>query len=151
MIDPGTENQDPIYGIRICDAKGTPVLENSSDGRVWIRDELVIGTLASTVSIGYLEKTKLDTNFHEVFNANDNFIVYEDGEMVASKGTFTGTIYATGGKIGNMEIADIGALEYEVEIESDSGIAFKNGKGTKILTARLYKGTEEITEGITEY
>ena len=145
------EDEDPIYGIRICDPEGAPVLENASDGKVWIKNELKIGTLQSMVSIGYLPNVKENTDIHEVINANNSFIVYEDGEMVASKGTFTGTIYATGGKIGNMEIADIGALEYEVEIESDSGIAFKNGKGTKILTAKLYKGTEEITEGITKY
>jgi hypothetical protein len=30
--------------------------------------------------------------------------VHEDGSMVATDGQFTGVIYATGGKIGNMEI-----------------------------------------------
>lgn len=155
MIDSGTEDQDPIYGIRICDGSGAPVLENSSDGRVWIRDELVIGTLASTVSIGYLEKTKLDTDFHEVFNANDNFIIYEDGEMVASKGTFTGTIYATGGKIGNMEIADMGTPEYEIAIESSAGTVFKNlddlqdDEVVTILTATLYYGTTPATGNLS--
>lgn len=155
MIDSGTEDQDPIYGIRICDSSGAPVLENSSDGRVWIRDELVIGTLASTVSIGYLEKTKLDTDFHEVFNANDNFIIYEDGEMVASKGTFTGTIYATGGKIGNMEIADMGTPEYEIAIESSAGTVFKNlddlqdNEVVTVLTATLYYGTTPATGNLT--
>ena len=146
MLDVGLDNSDPIYGIRICDAQGAPVLENSSDGKVWIRDELKIGTLQSMVSIGYLPNTKKDTGIHEVINANSNFIVYEDGEMVASKGTFTGTIHATGGTIGNMEIADMGIPEYEVGIESSGGTVFKNlnslsdNAEVTTLTATLYYG-----------
>ena len=75
--------------------------------------------------------------------------------MVASKGTFTGTIYATGGKIGNMEIADMGTPEYEIGIESSAGTVFKNLDGLQddevvtILTATLYYGTTPATGNLS--
>ena len=71
--------------------------------------------------------------------------------MIATDGTFTGTIYATGGKIGNMDIQTLQESGFEVAIESDSGNIFKNDSGTKILTAYLYKGSTLVTEGITGY
>jgi hypothetical protein len=37
-------------------------------------------------------------------NANNKFFVYEDGSMKATEGEFTGTIHATGGTIGGVEI-----------------------------------------------
>jgi hypothetical protein len=78
-------------------------------------------------------------------------MVYEDGSMKATDGEFTGIIYATGGKIGNLDITSLEESSYQVAIESDTGTVFKNGVGIKILTARLYKGKDEITEGITGY
>ena len=143
-------NDKAIYGLQIKDETGQIVLENASDGKVWIRNELKIGTEdTSTVGLGYLNLTKPGTNIHEVFHAgqdNDKqFIVYEDGTMKASGGEFTGTIHATGGTIGNLSISELENFEasvYTVSIESDSGVFFKNGSGSKILTAYLYKGGE---------
>ena len=40
------------------------------------------------------------TEVHQVFNSNNNFIVYEDGSIVANDGTFSGVINATGGYFG---------------------------------------------------
>jgi hypothetical protein len=74
-----------------------------SNGKLWIRDELQIGNGASTVSLGYLKKTKKDTNdlktpseplykgdnlesIRQVFNAADKFIIHEDGSMRATDG-----------------------------------------------------------------
>jgi hypothetical protein len=37
-------------------------MTHGSDGRVWIRDELQIGTGTSMVTMGYLKKTKYDTS-----------------------------------------------------------------------------------------
>ena len=148
MLESG---QKSIYGIRISDVNGASVLESSSDGKVWIKNELKIGNLDSIVSMGYLSKTKKDTNCHEVFNANDKFIVYEDGEMIASQGTFTGTIYATGGTIGGMNIADLGKSSYEIEITSSNGLLFKNldfkeeKEEITILTATLYYGITPVS------
>lgn len=153
--DGGEDRNTPIYGIQLKDAESHIVLEHSTEGKVWIRNEIKIGADTSTVSIGYLDATKQtnDTNssIHEVINANSKFIVYEDGSMIATDGTFTGTIYATGGKIGNLDIQDLQESGFEVAIESDSGNIFKNETGTKILTAYLYKGSTLITEGITGY
>jgi hypothetical protein len=128
-----------IYGLRLTDEDGAIVMTHGSDGKVWIRDELMIGLGASMVSIGYLTGTKKDTSekldilyldeFHQpiskeelektrqVINAANKFIVHQDGSMVATDGVFTGTIYATGGKIGNMEIETLIDPGYEVAIE----------------------------------
>jgi len=141
--------------LQLKDSDGKIVLEQSSQGKVWIRNEIKIGDENSTVSIGYLKDTKIvngsSSNIHEVINANDKFVVYEDGSMVAKDGTFTGTIYATGGKIGNLDIESLQEGGLEVAIESDSGFVFKNETGIKKLTAYLYSGSTLITEGIGGY
>lgn len=138
------------------DEDGNVVLEQSSNGKVWIRNEIKIGASTSTVSIGYLDKYRIakdqnnnDWESHEVINANDKFIVYEDGSMKATDGEFTGIIYATGGKIGNMDISSLVGGIYEVVISSADGPFFKNGQGTKTLIAQLYNGSTEITEGLS--
>lgn len=59
--------------------------------------------------------TSLSEEKRQVFNANDNFIVYEDGSIQATNGnfsgnitgatgTFSGTIHASSGRIGGLEI-----------------------------------------------
>ena len=145
-------NENPVYGLRIRDGQGNIVLEHSSIGEVWIRNSMKIGNNKSTVEIGYLDGTKKEKlEVHEVINADDKFIVYEDGSMRATDGDFTGVINATGGQIGGVDIGFIVgsvATEYEVQIESDSVTIFKNGKGEKILTARIFQGFKEVTEGI---
>ena len=148
------QNSDgPIYGLQINDLEGRVVLENASDGRVWIRDELNIGyENQGNVKIGYLSEGKENADgkkIHEVIHAGDSedskFVVYEDGTMESKGGTFRGTIFATGGQIGNLQISEMGDLDlaiYNVVIESDSGVFFSNGTGTKTLTAYLYKGND---------
>ena len=164
-----------IYGLRLTDDNGAIVMTHGSDGRVWIRDELQIGTGTSMVTIGYLKKTKWDTsdylditylddsrnpitekelkNTHQVINAANKFIVHEDGSMVATDGIFTGTIYATGGKIGNMEIEALLDPGYEVaiEVEGNTGTIFETDGEVKILIAVLYKDGKPVTTGITGY
>ena len=157
----GEEKEIPLYGLRLTDWEGYTVLEQSSDGKMWIRDELKVGSGSSTVSIGYLKDTKAtkdkisvdfkdkdNSEIHQVINANNKFMVYEDGSMKATDGEFTGIIYATGGRIGNLEIEALPDPTYEVVIVSDSGAVFKED-GEKTLTAILYKGKEEITKGLT--
>lgn len=139
---------DPIYGIQLLDDEGNTVLEQSSYGKVWIKNEIKIGGSNSTVSIGYLSNIK-NENVHEVINANNKFIVYEDGSMTATEANITGIINAIGGQIGNLTIQEISSIGYQVSVESEDGNTFKNNEGTKILTARLYKGSEEITSNLT--
>ena len=164
-----------VYGLRLKDDEGYIVMEHGSDGRVWIRDELQIGTGTSAVAIGYLKNTKANTSnsldiiyrdenrqeiseeelskTHQVINASNKFIVHEDGSMVATDGQFTGIIYATGGKIGNMEIEQLIDTGYEVSIEvkENTGPIFDTDDEVKTLIAKLYKNGEEITSGIVSY
>ena len=165
------DSQDsPIYGLRINDGAGIPVIEHSSDGKVWIRNELKIGMDVSTVSIGYLTdrtpKEVLEIGkekpsvYQQVINANDKFIVYENGSMKATDGEFTGIIYATGGEIGGVKIASINNTEYEIAIEviEGTGSVFEKDGEQKTLCAYVYKkgqkfeqiATPEI-EGIISY
>jgi hypothetical protein len=68
--------------------------------------------------------------------------------MKAKGVNIEGTIYATGGKIGNLTIAEIAQSKYSVVIKSNSGTVFKNGTGSKILSAHLLEGETEITENL---
>lgn len=150
-----TSDTSPIYGIRISDADGAPVMETNSDGKLWIKNELKVGNgKDSTVSIGYLDKTRAGTEYHEVIHAGSNeensdqkFIVYEDGKMVASGGEFTGKIYATGGTIGGVEIEEL-SLGYEVRITSSEGAVFTEDGQVKTLVATLYKGATAIMQNV---
>lgn len=93
-----------IYGIKISDENEEEVLETDDSGKLWLRKELNIGYLVNKrVKIGCLDAQD-DTHGHEVVNANENFIVYEDGHMKAKSGEFTGIINASGGTIGGLTI-----------------------------------------------
>lgn len=143
------------YGIRINNSEGAPVMETDDKGELWLKKRLRIGTNdTSTVEIGYLDavrtETETGTKVHEVIHAGkgkQEFIVYEDGKMVAQGAEFHGAIYATGGEIGGIKIEQWTDMGYSVRIESTAGTILKN-EGT-ILTAKLYKGTEEVTTELT--
>ena len=142
---------NPIYGIRISNATGAPVMETDDSGELWLKNRLRIGTNnTSTVEIGYLEAVRAETDIHEVIHAGDDnqkFIVYEDGYMKATGGEFTGTITATGGSIGGLEIAEWTAMGYQVIISSNIGTSVKDGSSV-ILTAKLYRGNTEIVDNL---
>ena len=98
--------------------------------------------------------------FDKVFDvANEVVALYDDGTLIAkqliadgmrAKGVdIEGTIHATGGKIGNLTIAEIEQGGYSVVIRSDSGTVFKNGVGVKTLSAHLFRGDKEVTENLT--
>ena len=143
-----------VFGIRIADVSGAPVMETDNTGKLWLKQRLDISSTTGSnynIGIGYLTGTKPSTTIHEVFNANNAFYVYEDGSIKATSGEFTGTIHATGGTIGNMTINEVEQATYRTEIESDSGTIFKNGQGTKHLTAKLYRGDTEVTTGTFVY
>lgn len=110
------------YGLRISNMEGTPALV-AQDGYLWLQDQISIGDGENTiVSLGYLDvfKTTTETEsaedgteseisktYHQVFNANNNFIVYENGDVTANNGTFRGEIKATAGYIGSEEQVEI--------------------------------------------
>ena len=126
------------YGISIKDSEENVVMETNTDGTLWIKNKLYIGSEnTSTVGIGYLDETRENSEIHEVIHAGTNedqqFIVYEDGKMIASGAEFTGKIYATGGQIGNMTIGDVEATiqqSKKLDILSNLGYNFKVGNGT---------------------
>ena len=132
-----------LYGIRISNANGAAVMETDDQGELWLKNRLRVGTDGtSTVEIGYLDAVRAETDVHEVIHAGDGnqeFIVYEDGKMVAQGAEFRGTIYATGGQIGNMTIGEVeGAVgnmnsiaeaTRKLDISSKLGYNFKVERG----------------------
>lgn len=175
----GMDGNVPYYGLRLRDIEQNTVMEHGSDGKVWVRNELKVGIGLSSVTIGYLREGRAEDGrrvdkegyilnesgtpilgplrdeqyIHKVISAGDKFVVYEDGKMVATDGEFTGTIYATGGKIGNMEIDSLldPGFEVAIEIEGNAGAVFETNGETKILVAVLYKDGKPINSGITGY
>lgn len=115
-------------------------------------------TVKGNKNIAFPESDSAD--FKKVFDVTNEVIaLYDDGTLIAkqliadgmkAKGVnIEGTIYATGGKIGNLTIAEIEQGGYSVVIRSDSGTVFKNGIGEKTLSAHLYRGETEVTENLS--
>ena len=112
------DTSDPtndIFGIRISNNAGDSVMESDNMGGLWLRDHLSISTTHQTtgdqfhVDIGYLTGYKpSEPSIHEVFNANDGFLVYEDGSIKATSGT-----------IGTMSIEKIEYSFYEIVPERE--------------------------------
>jgi len=123
------------FGIRIADTSGYTVMETGTDGRLWLRNRLNISSTTGTnyIGIGYLSAVKPSTAIHEVFNANGNFIVYEDGSMKAADGEFTGEIHATSGTFGDMTIDTADSIEAAVD---GARVKF-DGNGLSIYGAGL--------------
>lgn len=143
-----------VYGIRISDGSGTPVMETTNDGSLWLQDVLHVGTTSQgnyRVDIGYLPivntpanqitwgSTNLDTRaissgsssyIHRTIDVNNKFVVWEDGTIYAKDGYFEGAINATSGQIGGVSIDAIAALPSQMqnlasfEITSQSGNTF---------------------------
>ena len=84
-------NDNPRYGIYFKDEEGKITLETDDQGKLWLRDKLQIGKPDDDfdVSIGNLSN-------NQVINANDGFVVYADG-----------SILATSGQIGNLTIEEL--------------------------------------------
>lgn len=129
---------DCDYGIRFRDASGAVTMETDDDGQLWLRNYLLVGpedAISSQVRIGYNEdETKVnDNNAHEVIHAGEEgsdkeFIVYEDGFMKASGAEFTGAVYATSGKIGNLTVGEVSSTVEDsmgIEVFSEMGTQFK--------------------------
>lgn len=141
------------YGIRISDDFGNPVMETGDEGKLWLKKQLDISKSKDNynIQLGFLDNTKDNSDVHEVFNATDKFIVYEDGSMKATDGEFTGTIHATdgeftgtinatGGKIGNMTIGDVETgIENtkDVEIIANHGTTFQIDANNEVYPSKL--------------
>lgn len=114
-----------VYGLMLKDDTGAITLETNDSGELWLRDRLSISTSDSSYSVGIGNLGKathlgdnnevVEDTLSQVINANDKFIVYEDGSISAtsgnfsgditgSSGTFTGAIQAKEGRIGGVQI-----------------------------------------------
>ena len=90
-----------IFGLRMKNANNQISLEQTNDGKLWLRDSISIGATGSTgalVQIGLLAD-------EQVFNANNGtFIIYKNGRVEAQEGSFRGNISAKTGEIGGFKI-----------------------------------------------
>lgn len=159
----GNLNEDrddtPKFGLRISKNDGSVVMQTDDNGELWLENRLIVGTAkTSSVSIGYLEDVRPNSNAHEVIHAGKDkasFIVYEDGQMVATQARITGYIEAEGGLIGGMAVDSIksavGDMEAwteaakKLDIQSNLGYNFKVGT-TGAPTPLVL---EAVGEGIT--
>ena len=147
-----TENGEvshDIYGLRLKDNTGATTMETDDSGQLWLRDKLRI---SSTVSIGVLETGK---EKNQIFNSNNNFIVYDDGSIKATQGNFSGST------IGGFTIEDNRLFSNDVVLSS-RGIEIKNNGilsildgNTEVFSANkaFYEKTTDTTpqEGKTYY
>ena len=120
-----TKDNKVVYGLQLKDDTGATTMETDDSGQLWLRDKLRI---SDTVSIGVLETGK---DRYQVFNSNNNFIVYNDGTVEATQGNFSGST------IGGFTIEDNRLFSNDVVLSS-RGIEIKNN------------GTLTISDGNTE-
>lgn len=144
-----TKDSKVAYGLQLKDDTGTTTMETDDSGRLWLRDKLRI---SNAVSIGVLETGK---EKNQIFNSNNNFIIYDDGSVKATKGDFSG------GTIGGFTIEDNRLFSNDVVLSS-RGIEIKNNGTLSILDGNtevfsanktFYEKTTDTTpqEGKTYY
>ena len=130
----GNKTDGYVYGIRISDNENRAVMETDSNGELWLRNRMRVGTVdTSTVEIGYLDKIRTeagDKNYHAVIRAGNEdldcaFSVYEDGYVFAKGMEVSGIVNALEGKIGDVEIADGGLKTSNITL-NNNGLIIKN-------------------------
>lgn len=128
FLEKGSGDEPDLYGIRISNTEGIPVMETGTDGDLWLRNLLSIGVGdTALVQIGYNPDSSLvHEGAHQVFNANNQFIIYEDGSFIATNGT-----------IGQFDVSNNG-LVYR---DGDKLLAFNVTDGLKIVNAPFSVGT----------
>jgi hypothetical protein len=134
-----TKDNKVAYGLQLKDDTGTTTMETDDSGQLWLRDKLRI---SDTVSIGVLETGK---NRYQVFNSNNNFIVYNDGTVEATRGNFSG------GTIGGFTIEDNRLFSNDVVLSS-RGIEIKNNGTLSILDgdAEVFSANKAFYEKTTD-
>ena len=102
-----------VYGLQLRDGDENIVMSHDSNGNIWISNILRIGNNnTSNVCIGYLPANLGDAfkKIPQIINANNTFVVYEDGSVKAKDGEFTGKIHAAGGSTFDGQIEANGAI-----------------------------------------
>jgi hypothetical protein len=102
------------------------VIQTGEDGQLWLKDSLNIEVDNGSVALGQLPQG-------QVINANGKFIVYSDGKVFADGGTFTGTVNANEGTIGNLTLED-GNLISDKEKPFSIKITGSDGNDREALT-----------------
>lgn len=129
------------YGLRFKNTKGDVTLETDDGGNLWLRNELSIGTSDGTHSaIGTLGDKKVIVAGD---NTGDNFILYEDGTIVAKR------ITLDGGTIGGLSVAEL-PNTLGVRIKEDSGDTFKKTNG-EVKPSSLSFSVDTSIEGEKDY
>lgn len=144
-----TKDNKVVYGLQLKDDTGATTMETDDRGQLWLRDKLRISDM---VSIGVLETGK---EKNQIFNSNNNFIVYDDGSIKATQGNFSGST------IGGFTIEDNRLFSNDV-ILSSRGVEIRNNGilsildgNTEVFSANkaFYEKTTDTTpqEGKTYY
>lgn len=151
----GEENGVQVFGLRLKNDDGITTLETDNQGNLWLRDELQISNL---VKIGNL-------NNDEVFNANNKFIIKNDGSVIAEdgffkgvieadSGSFKGKIEATSGRIGGLEILvsdDLTSPPFATISENQLILnTSSNSDGGKTIPSFIVQKEENIYYTLTE-
>lgn len=134
-----TKDNKVVYGLQLKDDTGTTTMETDDRGQLWLRDKLRISDM---VSIGVLETGK---EKNQIFNSNNNFIVYDDGTVEATRGNFSGST------IGGFTIEDNRLFSNDV-ILSSRGIEIKNNGTLSILDgdAEVFSANKAFYEKTTD-
>lgn len=123
-VDENGETSLPLYGLRLSKIKTTtdvsgnisyfssPTLVADSGGQLWLSDTLEICAKTGdtkNIKIGYWFNDEEEKA--RVIEATKNFIVYEDGSVVANNGTFSGIVNAKEGTFGdNISLTENGLI-----------------------------------------
>ena len=143
------DNGQAVYGIVLRDEDGQTTLMTDDSGKLWLKDSLSVETYKenTNVAIGKLDTEDSKDSEHggRIIDADNKFVVYEDGFMkatgaevsgtiIADKGsTFAGTItagsiIAGGGTIGNLTVDNVAQTIQDskgIKITSEKGFSFK--------------------------
>lgn len=134
-----TKDNKVVYGLQLKDDTGATTMETDDRGQLWLRDKLRISDM---VSIGVLETGK---EKNQIFNSNNNFIVYDDGSIKATQGNFSGST------IGGFTIEDNRLFSNDVVLSS-RGVEIKNNGTLSILDgdAEVFSANKAFYEKTTD-
>lgn len=152
-MDENGEASRPLYGLRLSKIKtfindagtisysSSPTLVVDSGGQLWLSD-----TLEICAETGDTKNIKIGYWFNDeekkarVIEATKNFIVYEDGSVVANNGTFSGIVNAKEGTFGDnisltqdgLIITDAGLRIQKKKVDNEGNVL--EGKFDELLT-----------------
>lgn len=130
------ENSGPTYGMSLYDENGNATVRTQSDGTLWLLDSMRIGDENNQngrprIYLGRGEDVAGQENLWKVMRvynnteAKDKFVLYSDGTLEASGVKIEGTITATGGTIGGLQVDELPEA-IGVRIECETGDTFKS-------------------------